>query len=76
MTAFEFEAMQSRNWLDAGVPFLAVVQADELLLLAPADHLCPRCRRRPRLVGEKACGYCRERFSNEGADPYAEGQER
>ena len=46
-------------------------------LRTDVDHLCPTCRRRPRLIGERACGYCRraedlERFHDEGTDPYAE----
>jgi hypothetical protein len=32
---FDLEAMRSRNRLDAGSPFLAIVKGDELLLIAP-----------------------------------------
>jgi hypothetical protein len=35
MSAFDLEAMRSRNRLNNGIPFLAVVKADELWLVAP-----------------------------------------
>ena len=41
-----------------------------------APHLCSRCKRRPRLVGYRICGWCRtddrDRFADEGGDPYGE----
>lgn len=44
-----------------------------------ASHVCSRCKRRPRMVGLRVCGWCRHeedrslaRFDDEGSDPYEE----
>lgn len=59
MSAFDLEAMRSRNRVEIGVPFLAVVQGDELAVDAA---LIPEARLKDVLG----------RFNDEGRNPYSE----